>query len=301
MGEQLVLQRELLDNSTYIIAGRMKEALLALVIVTLLFSVAVGVYAADSIPKPSIPEFTLKLVDHSYDVEPLYSFDPYTGKNMTSHASYHVENKSIEVWIKNQHISQYSDEKGNVIRTYYNIRAKGHFEDWKWALSPNEYLTPTGSEFTIVTFGFGEENSPYSYKFWLGSIANGGQIDFQVEALSGYYTRIYGTPQPPVPGIPGYHPDATPYIPFNDVFTGEESGWSNTQTITIPEASPAPMPTSSSPLPTFSLSPFVTQQTQPEPTQTNLLPYIFVAIAAVIIGFVAGILVTKFRHNKPKA
>jgi hypothetical protein len=36
--------------------------------------------ASASIPKPSVPEFTLKFVDYSYDVPPTYGIDPYTGK-----------------------------------------------------------------------------------------------------------------------------------------------------------------------------------------------------------------------------
>jgi hypothetical protein len=55
----------------------------------------------------------------------------------------------------------------------------------------------------------------------VGEIPSGGQVDFQVQAIAGYITRIYGTPVPPWPE--SYH----------DVFTGEASGWSNTQTIAI--------------------------------------------------------------------
>ena len=35
------------------------------------------------IPKPSVPEFTVALVDTSYDVPTTYSTDPYTGKQLT--------------------------------------------------------------------------------------------------------------------------------------------------------------------------------------------------------------------------
>ena len=35
---------------------------------------------AQSIPKPSVPEFTLKYVDNSHNVLPIYGVDPYTGK-----------------------------------------------------------------------------------------------------------------------------------------------------------------------------------------------------------------------------
>ena len=35
--------------------------------------------AESSIPKPSVPEFTVKLVDTSYDEITIYSVVPYTG------------------------------------------------------------------------------------------------------------------------------------------------------------------------------------------------------------------------------
>lgn len=47
------------------------------------------------ITKPAVPEFTLVLVDSSYDVPTTYSIDPYTGENVTHHG-YHVEEKKSE-------------------------------------------------------------------------------------------------------------------------------------------------------------------------------------------------------------
>ncbi len=35
---------------------------------------------AQLIPTPSIPEFTLKYIDYSYDVPPTYKIDEYTGE-----------------------------------------------------------------------------------------------------------------------------------------------------------------------------------------------------------------------------
>jgi hypothetical protein len=52
-----------------------------------------------------------------------------------------------------------------------------------------------------------------------------GQVDFQIEALTGYEHGIsepFGTPR---------------------VITGETSGWSNIQTLTIPAISSSPTPT----------------------------------------------------------
>ena len=65
----------------------------------------------NEIPKPSIPEFTLKLVANPYDVPPTNStkIDPYTGEEtVTIIPGYHVENKLIEITIRNQPFTDYT-------------------------------------------------------------------------------------------------------------------------------------------------------------------------------------------------
>ena len=63
--------------------------------------------------KPAVPEFTLKFSDDSYgySVPPTYSIDTFTGKNVTTQVGYYtyVENKSVEVTIKNQPFDNYKD------------------------------------------------------------------------------------------------------------------------------------------------------------------------------------------------
>ncbi|MCJ7763000.1 hypothetical protein MUP38_06065, partial [Candidatus Bathyarchaeota archaeon] len=71
-----------------------RVALLFIVILTV-SSLKVGNFALASITKPSVPEFTVKLADHSYDVPPstTATTDPYTGKQtVTTQPGYHVEN-----------------------------------------------------------------------------------------------------------------------------------------------------------------------------------------------------------------
>ena len=60
-------------------------------------------------------------------------------------------------------------------------------------------------------------------------ISSGDTVDFQVQALIGYRTRVN---HDVVGAIPAGDP--TDPIPHHFVFTGETSGWSETQTITIP-------------------------------------------------------------------
>lgn len=73
-----------------------------------------------SASKPSAPEFTLKYVDSSYDVEPVYDTYQYTGKTVVIHEGYHVRNNSIIVSIENQAFSNYQDSNGNRIFLAYN-------------------------------------------------------------------------------------------------------------------------------------------------------------------------------------
>jgi hypothetical protein len=186
------------------------------------------VLAESSIPRPSVPEFTLKLVDNSYDVPPTYGIDQYTGNNVMTQSGYHVQEKTLEVKIKNQPFTSYKDENGNSIQLYYSIRVKGHFGDsWTYPnygyyyVEGNEqanYVSAdSGSEYTIITYGLVGNNG--TTRLLNLDISTGGQADFQVQAFIGYNTRTtYMT------GIGEGH---------RDVFTGETSGWSSTQTITI--------------------------------------------------------------------
>lgn len=197
---------------------------------------------AQSIPKPSVPEFTLKFVDHSYDVPPTYGIDQYTGKTVITQSGYHQENTSIEVTIKNQPFTAYTDASGHFISLYYNFTFKGHYGDkWSTYRDPHywAYFNASHSDYTVTSFPL--ESSEFS------GVSAGGQVDFRVEALIGYQT----TTMVPTPWGPGYTYE----------FTGETSGWSNTQTITIdtnaPTTTPATSPSQSS-TPSSSSSPIIT-------------------------------------------
>jgi hypothetical protein len=181
---------------------------------------------AQSIPKPSVPEFTLKFVDSSYNVT---ETDPYTGAKVVQP----IVNRTIEVIIKNQPFTPYTDADGNRIWLFYSIRFKGYSEDWGFYNESSfdgfqNYLLMSDSEYTVRSYSIQEISTadlsvtPYV----IGEIPPGGQVDFQVQAIVGYTTRVYGTPVPPWTES------------YRDVFTGETSGWSSTQTITIPAEIP---------------------------------------------------------------
>jgi hypothetical protein len=148
----------------------------------------------------SVPEFTLKLADHSYNVPPstTTTTDPYTGKQtVTTQPGYHVENKTIDITIQNQQFLQPND----LTDLYYNIRVKGHFgENWTdlYYISnntaQNSLPRQSASENTVVSV-------PQDYPA-------GGEI----------FSSSFG------------------------FWSWETSGWSDTQTLTIPADTLIPSP-----------------------------------------------------------
>jgi hypothetical protein len=183
-----------------------------------------GTGKAESIPKPSIPDFTTAYIDKSYDIPPTTTTDPYNGQTITAPGS-HVKASAIEIRIKNEAFTPSTTESGNKVGYYYNIRWKGHFEtNWHYAFKANYgsgYFPRSDGAETVFssdgqyTCGFDKPNA--------ADFRVGDQIDFQVEAMIGYVMD------------PG---------PFDaEVFEGQVSGWSSTQTLTITGTSASPSPT----------------------------------------------------------
>ncbi|MGE5555932.1 MAG: hypothetical protein ACM3UY_06705 [Methanocella sp.] len=177
------------------------------------------------ITKPSIPEFTVKLADNSYDIPTTYSIDPYTGVNVT-HPGHRVVNRTVELVIKNQPFVSTNIDGWN-ISFYYNVRIKGHYsEDWLTLYTPTvtPYYAQQNSENTVVSFQISNSNSYLSVGPLSGLPLN-AQIDFQVQALIGYVHRVKNASA------------TNPLEMFPWVFEGETSAWSSTQTISISDGS----------------------------------------------------------------
>jgi hypothetical protein len=172
---------------------------------------------AQSIPKPSVPEFTVRYVDNSYYVSaPTTIIDQYGNSRIVQG---YVENKTVEFSIKNQVFTPYtipynsSDpyNTGQTVNLMYNIRLKSpSYNDWQYVTHLSDgYLIQSNSSQTIANYQLGT-------LFPLG-ITSGEQVAFQVQALIGYVHRY--------PVIASW------------TFNGTESDWSNTQTLTIPSES----------------------------------------------------------------
>ena len=76
---------------------------------------------------PTVPQFKVKYVDNSYDVLPTYGIDPYTGQTIITGSGSQVDNRTIEVTIKNPPFTPYTDSNNLPIQLYHDVRSKGHF------------------------------------------------------------------------------------------------------------------------------------------------------------------------------
>jgi hypothetical protein len=188
---------------------------------------------AQTIPTPAVPEFSVAVVDHSYTVPASTSIDPYTGQQITN-PSYIVENKTIDITIKNQPFVPPDD----LTDLFFNIGLKGHFEtNWRELYhitnqtNDNTLLRQSGNEYTVHSI-------PQTFP-------SNGSVDFQVEAFIAVGHRFFNSNF-------GY-------------WTWEESGWSPTQTIIIADGAFSSS-ISTSPYP--SLAPISTSTPPPSPTPT---------------------------------
>jgi hypothetical protein len=261
--------------------GNLSRAFSLFLVIILAVSsmIIVRTASAQTISKPSIPEFTLKVIDNSYEVPATNLTDPFTGKTTTTHTGYRVQNGTIQVAIKNQPFKSYDDENGHTVRLYYSIRFKGHFEAI-WSYYPNsnsehpDYYFATESNYTTLFFYYGENSVTYGPR--LGEISSGGQVDFQVEAFIGYYTT---QPRPPALWEPGG-------IYYYQAYVGESSDWSNVQTISIPKGTisiSTPPTSTESPTATPSQNPTVTPQ-QPKGQSGVLLSLDWELTAIILLG-----------------
>ena len=166
--------------------GNISKGFSLLFVVILAVSSLIMVESAFAqIPQPSIPEFTVKLVAHPYDVPTTTTstIDQYTGKEtVTTHPGYHVENKSIEITIKNRPFTPYTDAEGHEINLYYNVRVKGHFsQDWKELYSPYE-STLRGGISASINQSPAKSSSEFTVLSLSADYPKGAQVDYQVNA-----------------------------------------------------------------------------------------------------------------------
>jgi hypothetical protein len=230
---------------------------------------------AQSITKPSVPEFKLSYTNYVYD-EPAAT-SQWSGEPIPN-SGYHYDYREVYIKVRNQpndaYVNENSVNNGVREKLYYNVRVKNHFSnDWVelWGQSP---VYADNGSIIIGTWYYGASDSEVTY---IGSInlngrtniihasrdvAVGDQVDFQVKALIGYQNFEKHS------------------------FFGEESAWSNTQTLAISANAPA--------LPSDDGMPSDGGTQQIEPS-SFILGVVVIAILVVVAA--AGLLVY-FRKRK---
>ena len=242
---------------------------------------------AESIPKPSVPEFTVKYVDESYDIAPTTTstIEPYTGKTTTSTIpGYHVDKRIIQVTIRN-----------NLNASFYNLRYKGSYVNDSWNYFPfnpddvNGYSlhnTPAQSPPYPATI------SAYTVlKLYLpSSVPNDGSVDIQLQGLFGSFRQVHEGSL--AAWMLGYNDT------YNYYFTGQPGDWSNTQTLTISASSSSVTPTPSSTNSQLSMTP----TWSPDIVSGDSTLILFsVAIAILVISVISLLLyVKKLKRSIPE-
>ena len=196
------------------IMGKVSKGLHLLLVVMLVASslLAIQLAYAQSIPKPSTPEFTAKLISSPPESQSV--------------------NKTIELSIKNQPtVSDYG--------VFYMVRAK--INDGNWSLLYTIDNVPGQSSGEYTTLSYPSNQPVVEYQYILGdrieNLFPGDRVDFQVQAMIGDIHRVYNP----------NHTSQLDMYPY--VFTGEVSDWSGTQTINLSDgkvtsfSSPSPSPT----------------------------------------------------------
>lgn len=238
-------------------------------------------YPVQAATKPTAPQFNVRVIGNYYYVPPstTTTVDQYTGKeNIITNPGYYKDERRIEVSIKNQQFTPYTDKNGNEHKLYYQVQFKGHFGDeWK-TFYP--FTFQSGSNRTTLT----APSNDYPPLF------ADSQIDFRVEAIIG---------QPGFNRYVYYEGGSQPMF-YTDVIS---SGWSEVLTFTIPEpgvtSTLSPMQTTTSP------SSSVTTGNRPSqsfdqaqsPDSMFTCPIFLIVVSALFTGVVVAVVLAIFRRQ----
>ena len=274
-----------------------KLAVLLLIVVLALSSIVmVGSVFAQS-TKLSVPEFNVKYVVYSSYVPATYEVDKYTGETVTTSPGHYTTTRTVELTIKNQPFTSYKDSSGNYTSFYYNVKYKGHYEN-EWHYHPYDptkgYRTgsysdtyiASQSDSTKITVRMDVESVG---SMRLNDIPDGGELDFQVQALTGRLDKVYTGSS----GFAWVGGDSDHYY----VFTGRKSGWSETQTLAIGKNQTSTASLKSTPSPEATPTPDLTSMPSHELQPVQIEPIIGAAIVALIIGAASGLLVWRIKRK----
>ena len=260
-------------------SGIGKSFLLILIVLLAVSSlIIVKPACAQSIPTPSAPEFSVTYIESSYSVN---TTNTDTGTTVT----HTYANNTVQIVILNQAFDANALENGTALSLTYNVQEEGHFSSGNdWGTISN-WVSASNSEYTVISYDVTLYNGSYSPIWNTGQaeVTAGGQVDFQVEATIGYWIRV-----------------PSPYSLYGaEDFTGESSGWSNTQTIAITNGSTSTSITASSSLNPTPTPSSLNSTSTPTPTSTPNVPE-FPTLIILPLFAVATLQLIKLTRKIPK-
>jgi hypothetical protein len=175
--QETIYQKRSLNKSMKC-TGKTLSALFTIAFVGMSLLQLASTTSAQLPSRPSIPDFTLALTNHSYDVPNSTSItiDQTTGnKVVETSPGYHVENKTIDIMVQNPAFTPQVKPNHYSINLYYDVRFKGNSEtNWTelyhYDEDTNNLEAATLSAYTIISL-------PQDY-------FSERLVDFQVAAIN---------------------------------------------------------------------------------------------------------------------
>lgn len=213
--------------------GILSKSLALLLVLAMFSSGIIMLESANAETKPTVPQFICNFTHHSHDSPAKYSTDQFTGQQVLEEPSSHEEWTTLDLTIPNHYDGKSGpDGLDGWDGLLYQVRYKGPYtQNWTYLseLFFGDYFAPDQGPSTVISLGI-NTNLDYSYDFdWENTDAiltapSGSTVELQMQADLGNvtYSHYYG--------FGGYFPDL------------QESGWSATQSVIIPQAAPTATP-----------------------------------------------------------
>ena len=166
--------------------------------------------SAQSTQKPQRPTFNVEINDHSYESQPVYQFDQFTGENVLVSAGQHYEWRTLDFTIQNQQSSQ-----GEL---YYNFRYRGQYAtNWTNVFYEGRYVKAQSGQISTIPFLISGQIPSGQGDLYRIGIPEGASCGFRGSSLLWQITR------------------GSPNFGSGNAFTGEASEWSDAVSVTFGE------------------------------------------------------------------
>jgi hypothetical protein len=194
---------------------------------------------------------------------PLFTLD-FVDRSFTTNDGVYYDSKTIQVTVANQPSLNHS--------LFYNVRYRVDSGNWMDLYTMDDAYPPqSDSEYTIISVYLHPQGNATL-------VPTNSIVDVQVEAMIGYIHR-------------GYNPNHTSQLDmYPYVFTGETSGWSNTQTIILATAQPSSTVSEFTPLP----------PTDGNAPHLELIDYLLLISIIIVVIVVLSLLIFSMHRKTAK-